>query len=439
MPAKAAIGRARKTLRRKHVSFRLSSSTRCEIPRKEPPFYVDFRPMSFRAGAKTGNSIVNTFDVAIVGGGVIGLSAAFELSGAGLRVVVLDRQEMGREASWAAAGMLAPGPESNRTAALVSLAKQSFALYPEFTAAVEEASRKTTSFTRKETLEVFPGCSGELAREEFIAEYRRHGIMIEPIGIDAARKMEPALGHDAGVIAWIPEEATVDPRQLVDALTAGLVNRRVELRANCDVRSLLLEGQKCRGIMADGERIEAYHTLTTAGSFSGSMKNEIARYAPTHPVRGQMLAMRHEKVKLAHVLRSKNGYLVPRPDGRIIAGSTLENAGFGKQVTAGGLRKILSAAIELVPTLTEAEILESWSGLRPGSPDELPILGPTDIEGLLVATGHYRNGILLAPVTAKLVCEWITTGRSGFNAEAFSPLRFQKSQPAAKADSLSHN
>jgi glycine oxidase len=127
---------------------------------------------------------------------------------------------------------------------------------------------------------------------------------------------------------------------------------------------------------------------------------------------------------LRHVLRSEHGYIVPRSDGRVVAGSTLENAGFDKHVTPGGLQQILSAALELAPTLAEAEVLETWSGLRPGTPDNLPILGPTGIDGLLIATGHYRNGILLAPVTAKLLRDWITRGKTAFDAEIFSPRRF---------------
>ena len=127
---------------------------------------------------------------------------------------------------------------------------------------------------------------------------------------------------------------------------------------------------------------------------------------------------------LKKVLRSEYGYLVPRRDGRIIAGSTLEDAGFVKKVTPQGVRQILDAALDLVPALSEAKIVEEWSGLRPGTPDQLPIIGPTDIPGLWLATGHYRNGILLAPATAKIMRDWIVTGKSNFNAESFSPLRF---------------
>ncbi|MFZ1030607.1 MAG: FAD-dependent oxidoreductase, partial [Candidatus Acidiferrales bacterium] len=154
------------------------------------------------------------------------------------------------------------------------------------------------------------------------------------------------------------------------------------------------------------------------------LDGNLARYAPVRPVRGQLVALRSPTVKLKKVLRSSRGYLVPRRDGRIIAGSTLENAGFVKQVTPEGIRKILQGAKELAPGLAGAEIVEQWAGLRPDSPDHLPIIGPTEMKGLLIATGHYRNGILLAPVTAKIVRDWIVSGRASFLAESFSPLRF---------------
>jgi glycine oxidase len=374
------------------------------------------------------NPFEDTFDVAIIGGGLIGSAAAFELAGRNLRVVVLDRQLPGRESSWAAAGMLAPGPDapgSHGSTKMVPLAKESLRLYPQFVAAIEEASGKHAGFAREGTLEIFHGASGEAARDNFVAEHRRLGLSAEPIRLEAARGMEPSLNSEAGAAAWLPDEATVDPRALVDAVLAAAANRGAQTRAGCAATSLLLEGDRCAGVVAGGQRISAGHVVITAGCFSGAMEDGIARHAPTRPVRGQMISLRHREVRLTRVLRSASGYLVPRLDGRILAGSTLEDAGFAKNVTPAGLQKILSAALELAPALADAEILETWSGLRPGTPDDLPILGPTDTDGLIVATGHYRNGVLLAPITAKLVREWIVDGKVSVDVEAFSPLRLQ--------------
>lgn len=376
---------------------------------------------------------MKTFDVAIIGAGIIGLSAAFDLAESGLQVIILDRQEPGRESSWAAAGMLAPGPESPGTTALVPLAKESLALYPRFVAAIEQHSGDSAAFVREGTLEVFHGPSAELARDRFVAEHRRHDLSAEPIPLEMARKMEPSLNPSTAAVAWLPDEATVDPRLLVDALASAAENRGVQIRTDRPVTSLLRDDNRCRGVVAGSDEIVAAHTLITAGSFCGNMPGGIARHAPTHPVRGQMISLRHPTARLTRVLRSDKGYLVPRPDGRIIAGSTLENVGFAKAVTPEGLQKIFSAALELAPDLASAEILETWSGLRPATADDLPILGPTEVPGLLVATGHYRNGILLAPITAKLVREWITQGRTSLETSAFSPLRFQASASHAAA------
>jgi glycine oxidase len=379
---------------------------------------------------------VKTFDVAIIGGGLIGASIAFELAGAKLHVGVFDRQEPGREASRAAAGMLSPAPDSLRDLPLVPLGRESLDLYPEFVGSIETESSQSTGYAREGTLEVFTGTNGERDRDHRITECRRLGLRADQLTLDTAKQWEPGVCSGARAVAWLPDEGTVEPRSLTGAVIAAARNRNIEFRGNCPVTSLTREGNRCTGFVAGGEEIFTAHVVLAAGCFSSQIAAEsgfLARYAPTRPVRGQMMALRTDGPGLRRVLRSERGYLVPRPDGRIIAGSTSEDAGFDKNVTPEGLRKIFDAALELFPGLANADVIETWSGLRPGTPDDLPILGPTDIEGLLVATGHYRNGILLAPVTAKLVREWIIDGRTTFDAEAFSPLRFgrQKTQAGA--------
>ena len=381
----------------------------------------------------------------IVGGGLIGGSIAFELASEKLRVAVLDRQEPGREASWAAAGMLAPGPDSTESSPLVPLGIESLRLYPEFIAAIEGASQKSTDFMRNGTFEVFRGPQAESTRDTMVAEFRRLGLAAEAMSPSAARKHEPSVGPRADAVAWLPDEATVDPRLLVEAVLAAATHLGAEIRASCAVDSLLYEQGACTGVIARGQKIAAKEVIVAAGSFCGTIKDaaheadprrttQLRQYAPVHPVRGQMLALRSATVQLKKVLRSEYGYLVPRRDGRIVAGSTLEDAGFVKQVTPQGVRQILDAALELAPALADAKIVEDWSGLRPGTPDHLPIIGPTDVAGLWLATGHYRNGILLAPATAKIMRDWIVTGKSNFNAESFSPLRFTTAKSHAQAN-----
>jgi glycine oxidase len=383
---------------------------------------------------------VKVFDVAIIGGGVIGSSIALELAAEKLNIVLLDREDPGRGASWAAAGMLSPGPDSPEALPLVPLAKESLRLYPQFVAAVEEASGLHTHFASEGALQIFSGAQGELERSKMIAEFRALDIAIEPVPIETARNMETAIGPAADAVAWLPGEATVDPRLLMDALLAALRHHEVEIRSGCNVTSLLRQDTRCTGLVAGGEEIAAKIVVLAAGCHSSALAGEnsiengwLSRYAPTRPIRGQMLALHSAEVNLGRVLRSERGYLVPRLDGRIVAGSTLENVGFEKRVTAGGMRKILDAAIELAPNLAGAEIVEMWAGLRPGTPDHLPILGPADVEGLFIATGHYRNGILLAPVTAKLVRDWILNKKMPTAAANFSPLRFSERRAQTSA------
>jgi glycine oxidase len=379
---------------------------------------------------------VKTFDVAVIGGGVIGASIAFELAGANLRVVVLDRHEPGQGASWAAAGMLSPAPHSPRDIPLVPLAKESFGLYPEFVAGVEEVAGQQTGYAREGALEIFFGTLAETQLNDSVCYHRELGLATESISTDTARGWEKLISPDAQAAAWFPVEGTVDPRALTSAVLAAAKNRGVEIWPNRQVTGLLVERDKCRGVAGEEERISAERVIVAAGYSSNEIANGsdvLARYAPTRPVRGQMVALRPRGAVLGRVVRSKSGYLVPRKDGRIIAGSTIEEAGSEKLVTPAGIRKILDGAMELVPDLAQAEVLEMWSGLRPGTPDDLPIIGPTEVDGLLIATGHYRNGILLAPVTARLISDLILRGRTSFDAQTFSPLRFSNRQVQSHA------
>ena len=370
---------------------------------------------------------MKSFDVAIIGAGVIGASAAFELASEKLRVVILDRQQPGLEASWAAAGMLSPAPDSPRDLPLVPLGIESLKLYPDFVAAVEETSGRPTSYAESGALEVFYSPYGEAERDRRVTECNSLGVAAEPMSIAAARNWEPSIGPAAHAAAWLPDEGTVEPRLLMDAVITAAQARGVEFRADCEVTGLVIDGARCRGLKTASDSISAAHVVVAAGSFSSRIGREndlFSRYAPTRPVRGQMIALRPDEMFLKRVLRSGRGYLVPRRDGRIVAGSTSEEAGYEKRVTPAGIRRILDNALDTCPVLAGAEVLETWSGLRPGTPDDLPILGPTDIDGLLIATGHYRNGILLSAVTAKLIREWVTAGRTSFDTRAFSPMRF---------------
>ena len=364
------------------------------------------------------------FDVAIAGGGVIGGAIALELARAGLRVGVFDRQELGQEASWASAGIISPAPENPGMIAMVELAKPSAALYPKFAAQVEELSGQSTGYRRKGTLEALFAHDAKAELSTIIAVHHGLGLKAEPLGAEDARELEPALSEEIGAAVLRPEEASIDNRALTAAVLQAARRSGVEFFPGEGVKAIWREGGACRGLVLQNETVAAKWTVIAAGCFSGTIEGA-ARYAPVRPAKGQMAALRAEEVTIDRVLWTGKVYLVPRNDGRILAGATVEYAGFDKRVTAAGMEKILSAAIALVPGLADARIEETWAGLRPDSQDHLPILGPTDVDGLLMATGHFRSGILLTPITARLLREWITEQRVSVDWDRFSPLRFQ--------------
>lgn len=364
------------------------------------------------------------FDVAIAGGGVIGGAIALELSLAGKRVGVFDRQQPGQEASWASAGILSPAPESPAMIAMVPLGKMSLSLYPEFVAQVEEISGMSTGFRSKGTLEALFSGDAKAELSTIIALHHGLGLKAEPLRAADARELEPALSEDMEAAVLRPDECSVDNRALTSAVLEAARRSGAEIFAENGVKAIWREGRRCAGLILQNEKVEATWTIIAAGCFSAAIEG-VEAYAPLRPAKGQMVALRTDDVEIDRVLWGKHIYLVPRNDGRILAGATVEYAGFDKRTTAGGIEKILSAAIELAPGLANARIEETWAGLRPDTPDHLPILGPTDMDGLLMATGHFRSGILLTPITARLISEWITEQRVSVDWDRFSPLRFQ--------------
>jgi glycine oxidase len=377
---------------------------------------------------------MKVFDVAIAGGGLIGGSIAMELAQAGVRVAVFDQGDPGHEASWAGAGILSAAPENPAAIPMVPLAKASMALYPQFVENVEEISGQNVGFRPKGTLQAL--FSRDAARElsTLIALHHGLGLKAEPIRADDARELEPALNPELEAAVLRPEEASVDNRALTRAVLLAAHKSGAEVFPRRKVTSIWRDGNRCAGlILADeDEKVSAKWTIIAAGCFSAQIAGaEIC--APVKPAKGQMAALRLNEVEIERVLWSDKIYLVPRNDGRILAGATVEYAGFDKKVTAGGLEKLFGSAIELAPDLAHAGVEETWAGLRPDSPDHLPILGPADIDGLLVATGHFRSGILLTPITARLVREWVTQQRVSFDWERFSPLRFVEARKETTA------
>jgi glycine oxidase len=364
------------------------------------------------------------FDVAVAGGGLIGASIALELARAGLRVGLFDRGAMGREASWAGAGILSPAPESAAMIPLVELSKSSMALYPDFVRMVEEISGQSAGYRPKGTLQALFTRDSREELSTIIALHHGLGLKAEPLSAEDARELEPTLSEEleAGVLR--PDEASVDNRALTPAVLEAARRSGVELFPASSVAAIWRDGGHCAGLQLAAEKVQARWTIIAAGCFSAAIEG-VAPFAPVRPAKGQIVSLRQQSPSIERVLWSENIYLVPRNDGRIVAGATVEHVGFEKTLTAGGLQKIFAGAIELVPALADARVEETWAGLRPDSPDHLPILGPTDLEGLLIATGHFRSGFLLTPITARLIREWVTEQRVSIDWDRFSPVRFQ--------------
>ena len=366
---------------------------------------------------------MKTFDVAIAGGGLIGGAIAFELAWAGLQVALFDRQQPGEGASWAAAGILSPAPENAGMISTVPLGRASLQLYPEFVAAVEEISGQSVGYRARGTLEALFSTDAQEKLSTIIALHHGLGLKAEPVSAEDAREIEPALSPELEAAVFRPDEACVDNRALTKAVLTAAQHSGLKTFARSKVQSIAKDGGRCDGLFVDGEKVESRWTVIAAGCSSAEIKGA-AHYAPVRPAKGQMIALRPKDLSIERVLWSDDVYLVPRNDGRILAGATVEYVGFDKDVTVGAVQKILTAALQLAPALTDAQIEETWAGLRPDAPDHLPIIGPTDLEGLLIATGHFRSGILLAPITAKLIREWITTQSVSQDWAPFSPMRF---------------
>jgi glycine oxidase len=377
---------------------------------------------------------MKTFDVAIAGAGLVGGSIALELAQAGLHVAVFDQGEPGHEASWAGAGILSPAPENAATLPMVELAKASMALYPRFVENVEKISGQSVGFRPKGTLQALFSRDAASVLSTVIAMHHGLGLKAEPMRADDALELEPALNPEIEAAVLRPEEASVDNRALTQAVLSAAAKSGAEIFGGRKVTSIWQTGKHCAGLSfaKQNEKISAKWTIIAAGSFSAQIAGAEV-FAQVKPAKGQMAALRSNDVQMERVLWSDKIYLVPRNDGRILAGATVEYVGFDKHVTASGLEQLLSGALELAPGLASASVDETWAGLRPASPDHLPILGPTDLGGLLIATGHFRSGIVLAPVTARLMREWVTESRVSIDCERFSPLRFADARHQATA------
>ncbi len=347
---------------------------------------------------------MKSWDVIIVGCGIIGLSISIALRKRGAQVLVVERGEPGREASYAAAGMLADTP-IELPAPLHEFARLSASMYPEFVHELQDESGIKVDLRDQGTLFLLSG-----------HEQNGHSL---PAHLS---ELEPALAPQYGPAAFF-KERSVDPRALTVAALATAKHREVDISSGTSVSAVLVSRGRVTGVQTDRTTYNAPVVVNCAGAWSG----QVAPVPfPTRPVKGQMLAVLGPRDALRHVIRSSDVYLVPRSDGRIVIGSTIEEAGFDKRTDADTIHRLHHAALRLMPALSEARIHDSWAGLRPGTPDGLPLLGGTSTLGYFVATGHFRDGILLTPATAHVMAQVITGSEAQYYISAFAPERFTK-------------
>jgi glycine oxidase len=354
-------------------------------------------------------------DVAVVGGGIIGLAVAWRTRRCGLSVAVLERGAIGGEcASGVAAGMLAPVSEVEFGEAgrhVLELGLRSARRWPAFAAELEEAAGVEVGLRQTGTLVVARDEDEARGLERQLALRESLGLRATRLRASAARELEPALAPTARLALQAPDDHSVDPRLVLAALRRACELEGVEVREHAHVATVELDGPEGRvtGVtLVDGERVATEQIVLAAGAWTGGIAG-LPQHArvPVRPVKGQILRLRDPAGVglLGSVVRFEGGYLVPRGDGRYVLGATVEERGFEAQPTAGGVYELLRDARELVPGILELQIEELSVGFRPSTPDNVPVIGPGALDGLVWATGHHRNGILLAPLTAELVAE----------------------------------
>jgi glycine oxidase len=389
------------------------------------------------------NGIDSEVDLAIVGGGAIGLSLAWRARAKGLSVTVLEGETVGRGTSYVAAGMLAPVAEvefGDAGQAMLELGLRSAEMWPAFAAELERESGEEVGLRRTGTLLVARDEDEARELERQIAWRDSLGLRTTRLRGSEAREREPALAPTMRLALEAPEDHSVDPRRVLVALRRACERAGVTLREHAPVRGVELDdsGARVTGVaLEDGELVPAHHLVIAAGAWSGALGGLPPQAGvPVRPVKGQILRLRDPAGPglLQRVVRFEGGYLVPRGDGRYVLGATVEERGFEEHATAGGVYELLREAHELLPGVSELRIEELCVGLRPGTPDNVPVIGPGALEGLTWATGHHRNGILLAPLTAELVLQSLL-GEQPDNELlcACDPLRFTVLSPVGAA------
>lgn len=363
-------------------------------------------------------------DVLVIGGGLVGCSVAYECAKRGLSVVVAERGEAGRAASWAAAGILTPIHLADYPQPLVALCTAAQASYEAWTAEIRAESDIDPEFRRTGML-VLALEEVDLAEvEKLVAWKRGHGQPCEELDAAAAAKVEPLANPKTLRALHLPDIAQVRNNRLVRAVAAAATRRKATLLERAEAIDLLTDGGRVVGARTAQGNIYASSTVLAAGAWSRAIAERVGVAVAVEPVRGQMLLTDLPGARLRKMVLCGEQYLVPRADGRVLVGSTTEHRGFDDSVTLAGVRSLTARAMQMVPLLAFAPLRQSWAGLRPGSPDRIPFLGPVaGLPGLLLACGHFRNGILLGPITGRVIAQVIAGEATDVPLAPYAPGR----------------
>lgn len=377
------------------------------------------------------NQLSSTADVVVIGGGVIGLTIARALALRGVRdVLLVERARLGAEASSAAAGMLAPQAEADEADGFFNLCCQSRDMYPTFVAALREETGIDSELDRTGTLYL---AFSEPDQKEIEHRYdwqARAGLAVQILSPTDARTLEPCISESLIGALKFPKDIQVENRRLLSALIAANEKIGVRFLTGTTVESIRISRGRVEGAETSRGFVHTGSVVVSGGAWSSFIQvpDAVSSHMRIEPVRGQMVcfdAAGSSPSIARHVIYSPRGYLVPRRDGRVLSGSTTEHVGFNKEVTASGVHSILANALEISPRISDLPLIGVWAGLRPRAHDSLPVLGAgAEIRGLVFATGHYRNGILLAPITGELIASAIVDNVVPRDLNAFGPDRF---------------
>lgn len=353
----------------------------------------------------------------IIGGGVIGLMTARELAQAGLKVTLLERGKTGREASWAAGGILSPLFPWRYPEAVNELAQWSQRQYPTLAGELHGATGIDPEYIRSGLLLL-----DEAERAAALAWSNRQSATADSLNAEELLKIEPALAWSGGSAVLLPEVAQIRNPRLLQALRHSLLQLGVTLREDTEATHIVTDGQRAAGVETAQRRYAADTVILAGGAWSETLLTGLELGMAVTPVRGQMLLLRAPAGLVRHILATRQHYIIPRRDGRVLVGSTLEDVGFDKSVTQDARDRLLAFATGLVPALQDCSIEQHWAGLRPGSPEGIPYIGAHPrIAGLYISTGHHRNGIVTAPASARLLADILLNRQLIVNPSPYRP------------------